>query len=119
MVNFGGDIRAIGSKPDDDPWRVGIESPESAARSLGEIALRDGGVATSGDAKRFCRVSGVRLGHILNPRTGWPVREAPQSVTVLAGFCLEAGLLSTLAMLHGPDAETFLSAQDVIHHCVR
>lgn len=119
MVNFGGDIRAVGSKPDDEPWHIGIESPESAARPIGEIALRDGGVATSGDAKRFCIVDGVRLGHILDPRTGWPVKDAPQSITVLASFCLEAGLLTTLAMLHGPDAERFLSAQDVTHHCVR
>lgn len=119
MVNFGGDIRAIGSKPGDEPWHIGIESPESAARPIGEIALRDGGVATSGDARRYCIVNGAHLGHILDPRTGWPVKNAPHSVTVLAGFCLEAGLLSTLAMLHGSDAETFLSAQGVIHHCVR
>lgn len=119
MVNFGGDIRAIGSKPADEPWHIGIESPDPDAGPIGEISLLDGGVATSGDARRYCIVNGVRLGHILDPKTGWPVKGAPQSVTVLAGFCLEAGFLSTLAMVHGADAESFLAAQDVIYHCVR
>lgn len=119
MVNFGGDIRAVGSRPNDDPWHIGIENPAPGDEPIGEVTLRDGGVATSGDARRFCIVNGVRLGHILDPRTGWPVKDAPQSVTVLAGFCLEAGFLTTLAMLNGSDAESFLAAQDVIYHCVR
>ncbi|MEP6546983.1 MAG: FAD:protein FMN transferase [Gammaproteobacteria bacterium] len=44
---------------------------------------------------------GVRYGHIFDPRTGWPVREAQHSVTVAATTCTEAGLLSTLALLQG------------------
>lgn len=119
MVNFGGDIRATGSCESDEPWHIGIENPDPVAGPLGEIALRNGGVATSGDARRYCIVNGMRLSHILDPHTGWPVKGAPQSVTVLARFCLEAGLLSTMAMLQGPGAEQFLAAQQVLHHCVR
>jgi thiamine biosynthesis lipoprotein len=43
-------------------------------------------------------------GHILDPRTGWPVEGAPRSVTVMAGSCIEAGTLATLAILRGPHA---------------
>lgn len=43
---------------------------------------------------------GVQYGHILNPKTGWPVHPAPRSVTVVADSCTEAGLLATLAMLY-------------------
>ena len=57
--------------------------------------------------------NGRRLGHILDPLTGWPVESAPRSVTVLAKTCLEAGTLATLAMLHGPGALEFLEAQAV------
>jgi thiamine biosynthesis lipoprotein len=57
----------------------------------------------------------VRYGHILDPRTGWPVRGAPRSVTVAAATCTEAGLLSTLAMLQGPQAEAFLLREGVSH----
>ncbi len=119
MVNFGGDIRSLGARDNSPPWRIGIENPDTKEGPIGEIALYDGGVATSGDARRFCIVNGQRLGHILDPRTGWPIRDAPKSVTVLGSFCLEAGFLSTVAMLQGEHAESFLNAQDIKYHCVR
>jgi len=119
MVNFGGDIRAITSESESSPWIVGIENPEHEKSALGQIDLTNGGVATSGDARRFCLVDGVRLGHILNPRTGRPVANAPRSVTVLGDYCVEAGFLATLAMLHGAGAEKFLKEQDVKYHCIR
>ncbi|HKK20799.1 MAG TPA: FAD:protein FMN transferase, partial [candidate division Zixibacteria bacterium] len=56
---------------------------------------------------------------ILNPLTGWPVADAPRSVTVLGNYCVEAGFLATLAMLHGPDAESFLKLQETTYHCIR
>jgi thiamine biosynthesis lipoprotein len=98
---------------------IGIERPEEENRAVGEIELTGGGVATSGDARRFCLHRGRRLGHILNPLTGWPVTEAPRSVTVIADTCVEAGFLSTLAMLQGESAEKFLEAQQVVFHCIR
>ena len=58
---------------------------------------------------------GRRLGHILDPRTGWPVADAPRSVTVVAPTCLEAGTLSTLAYLKGPGAESFHREQSVTY----
>jgi len=83
------------------------------------LELERGALATSGDARRFLQKDGIRYGHILNPRTGWPVRDAPRSVTVAASSCTEAGLLSTLALLHGADAEVFLEQQGVGHWLLR
>jgi thiamine biosynthesis lipoprotein len=117
MVNLGGDIRA--TRDGNQTWTIGIEDPGHEKTALGQLQLASGGVATSGDARRFCYVNGVRLGHILDPRTGWPVAGAPRSVTVVADTCTAAGFLATLAMLHGAEAEMFLAAQDVVHHCVR
>ncbi|MBP7698485.1 MAG: FAD:protein FMN transferase [candidate division Zixibacteria bacterium] len=119
MANFGGDIRALSADPDSPPWVVGIEDPLREGTAVGRIDLSNGGVATSGDARRFCLVEGVRLGHILNPRTGWPVADAPRSVTVLGDYCVEAGFLATLAMLHGRAAEDFLAGEKVPYHCIR
>jgi thiamine biosynthesis lipoprotein len=65
------------------------------------------------------RHDGRRLGHILDARTGWPVADAPRSVTVLAATCLEAGTLATLAILAGPEAEAFLARTGGVHHIVR
>jgi thiamine biosynthesis lipoprotein len=125
LVNLGGDIRAIASSGDARRWTIGIEKPgrtqESGdhAAAVGQVEIAEGGVATSGDSHRFCIVDGVRLGHILDPRTGWPVAGAPRSVSVIADTCTAAGFLATLAILHGPDAESFLGAQGVTYHCIR
>ncbi len=119
MVNFGGDIRCLAPDRPGEPWVIGIEKPGEDGAILGSLELQNGAVATSGDSKRFCLVGGKRLGHILNPRTGWPVADAPRSVTVVSDTCSEAGFLATMAMLSGKDAESFLRAQEVVHHCVR
>ena len=102
LVNFGGDIFARGPRRDGRPWVVGIDDPDRTGEALlYRVDLSDGGLATSGDARRYVMHRGRRLGHILNPRTGWPVENAPRAVTVLATTCIEAGSLSTLAFLRG------------------
>ncbi|MFP5440505.1 MAG: FAD:protein FMN transferase [Gammaproteobacteria bacterium] len=116
LVNFGGDIAAsagTGSGATGHEWNIGIEHADGG--QLAAVRLRAGGIATSGDARRFLLKDGVRYGHILDPRTGWPVPGAPRSVTVVARSCVEAGTLSTLAMLQGLAAEEFLAAQDLPH----
>ena len=79
------------------------------------LQLKQGALATSGDSRRFVLRDGVRYGHVLNPKTGWPVMHAPRSVTVAASSCTEAGLLATLAILHGAKAREFLNEQAVRH----
>ncbi|NQD36763.1 FAD:protein FMN transferase [Permianibacter sp. IMCC34836] len=119
LVNFGGDLRARGPRANGEPWHVGLEQPDKLQQALTDLPLQTGALTTSGDARRSFVENGVRYGHILNPKTGYPVRNAPRSVTVLADTCIEAGALSTLAMLHGAEAESFLSEQDVRSWCVR
>lgn len=116
LVNFGGDLAVTRSRHGDRPWRVGIEGIGSdAPRASGLVDLKLGALATSGDTYRFVQSEGRRLPHILDPRNGWPVREAPRSVTVAAPTCTHAGMLTTLAMLRGPGAESFLRSEGVRH----
>lgn len=110
LVNFGGDLRATGPHADGAPWVVGVERVHDAQLTPVLDVVR-GAVATSGDARRFLLKDGVRYSHILDPRTGWPVRNVPRSVTVLDDTCVQAGLLATLAMLQGESAERFLEDQ--------
>jgi thiamine biosynthesis lipoprotein len=120
LVNYGGDLFASGPRVNGNGWQIGLEDPTANdKRSGGGIELRRGGIATSGDARRFVIRDGVRYGHILDPRTGWPAPQAPHSVTVLADTCLEAGMLATFAILLGAQAETFLDAQQVRYHILR
>lgn len=126
LINYGGDLVVTGARRDGTGWLVGVEDPEHAVDLVTEKAtaqtqyeLLRGGIATSGDARRYLLKDGIRYSHILDPRTGWPVQDAPHSVTVVAGTCTEAGILSTLAMLHGEAAEEFLQQQGVTYWCVR
>ena len=127
LINFGGDIRVTKARRDGTGWVIGIERTimaksqqlAIASESVNKFRVTRGGVATSGDARRYLLKDGIRYSHILDPRTGWPVRGAPSSVTVIAGTCTDAGILSTLAMLHGENAESFLREQDVIFWCER
>jgi thiamine biosynthesis lipoprotein len=119
LINFGGDLRALGPGPDGRPWRVGVEALADPARADKQIELERGALATSGDARRFLLKNGKRYGHILDPRTGWPVEGAPRSVTVAAPSCTQAGMLATFALLHGAAAEAFLKAQKVRYWCLR
>ncbi len=112
LINFGGDLRA-NRPPSHGRWQVGIERPDTDRESTLLLDLEHGALATSGDSRRFLLKDGIRYGHILDPRTGWPVPGAPRSVTVAASSCTEAGLLSTLALLHGSRAQEFLKEQGV------
>ena len=112
LVNFGGDLRGHGPRADGSPWQVGVEEIQSR-EGLERIELNEGALATSGDSQRFLLKDGVRYSHILDPRSGWPVRDAPHGITVYAPTCVQAGVFSTLALMMGADAESFLRDQNV------
>jgi len=116
VVNFGGDLMATRPRTDGQPWRIGIEPVQGQPGTYSrQINLLQGGIATSGDARRFLFKDGKRYSHILDARTGWPVADAPHSITVAADTCTQAGMLATLAMLRGADAEEFIQQQDTVH----
>ncbi len=111
-INLGGDIRVIGPQPDGRPWRMGIRHPRQPGATVASVALHEGALATSGDYERYVEIDGQRHCHLLDPRTGWPVRHW-QSVSVQAPVCVAAGALSTVAMLMGPQAPAWLEEQRV------
>jgi FAD:protein FMN transferase len=118
LVNYGGDLYARPRRYG-KPWQVGIDDPvQTGEAAIGRVELKIGGLATSGDARRFLLKDGVRYSHILNPKTGWPVTGAPRSVTVVAATCIEAGMIATIAMLHGNGARAFLTSQRLHFWCV-
>lgn len=108
LVNLGGDMACSGPRINGDSWKVAIERPDTVDKSLALLSLSGGALATSGDSQRFLLSEGVRYSHVLNPKTGWPIQQAPRSVTVAAPSCVQSGLIATLALLQGKGAETFL-----------
>ncbi|PHS71420.1 MAG: thiamine biosynthesis protein ApbE [Methylophaga sp.] len=101
IVNIGGDLRAIGSHGK-RPWIIGIRHPRKDGM-LASIALQgDESVFTSGDYERFFEFEGTRYPHILDPRTGFPARDA-MSVTVLHTNAAEADAAATALFVAGND----------------
>lgn len=114
VINLGGDIKTIGPRPDDRPWRVGISHPRKAGEVLETLSLHQGAVASSGDYERCIVMDGVRFGHVLNPRTGWPVKHLA-SVSVIGELCVVAGSASTIAMLKEDKGPEWLEAMGLPH----
>lgn len=113
FVNLGGDIRIIGPQPSGEPWRIAIKHPRNPGE-LHRLELHSGGVASSGDYERCMVIDGVRYGHILNPKTGWPVQHLA-AVTVIADLCVVAGSASTMAILRQERGPRFLEDLGLEH----
>ncbi len=119
LINFGGDLAVNGPRGNNQPWVIGVEHPSFAAnvnqsQSIA-VQISQGAIATSGDAKRYLQVGKKRYGHVLNVKTGWPIDNPPRSITVAAPKCIQAGLLATLALLQGEQAEYYLTQADIKH----
>lgn len=103
LLDIGGNIQAIGSKPDGSDWRLGIRSPFGEENEvLGVLRISDCAVVTSGNYERyFIGDDGVRYGHIIDPETGYPVDNGLASVTVIAKEGKLCDALSTALFVMG------------------
>lgn len=101
ILNFGGTIAAVGSKPDNSPWRVGIADPENPSGYLGFISCRDKIIATSGGYERYFDNNGRRFIHIIDPKSGYPVDNDIASVSVISGDGVLCDALSTALFVKG------------------
>jgi thiamine biosynthesis lipoprotein len=126
LIDLGGDLRVRGGPSDGEPWIVGIADPRvdagiaqanQGATYVAGLALTAGGIATSGDARRWWLRDGARQHHLIDPRTGRPATQPdtdPDSrvltYTALAPTTTEADALAKVAFLLGyPDGLRMLS----------
>lgn len=104
VVNLGGNIATIGLKNGEDPFKVGIERPYSDRKEIvGSILTENKTLVTSGIYERFFEVDGQKYHHILDVKTGYPVRSDVESVTIVAdlGHSVDCDGLSTLCLALG------------------
>lgn len=103
LLDFGGNILTIGTKPDGSPWRVGVRDPDSEG-NLGVLELTGQGVSVSGGyEKYFIGEDGERYWHILDPATGAPARSDLVQTAVVSDESKRCDALSTALFVMGRD----------------
>jgi len=103
LINLGGNIQAVGTKPDGSPWRIGVRNPFTDG-NLGVLEVKDVAVVTSGGYERYFTDSeGNVYWHILDPDTGCPADSNLTSVTVVAPEGKLCDALSTALFVMGPE----------------
>lgn len=102
VLNFGGNVVVIGSRPDGQPWNVGIRDPKNPDGDPVYIVKESNcSVTTSGIYERGFTLDGVRYHHILDPKTGWPVQNELASVTLIAPNSFTADAYDTPCLALG------------------
>ncbi|HEY9054196.1 MAG TPA: FAD:protein FMN transferase [Rectinemataceae bacterium] len=102
VVDLGGNVLVFGEKRDGSPWRVGVQDPVSErGEYLGLIAGKAMTVVTSGVYERYFIEQGIRYHHILDTKTGYPVKNGLVSVTIVASASIDADGLSTTVFALG------------------
>lgn len=102
FINIGGNVLAVGKKPDGSKWNIGVQNPlEPRGNCIGLVAVEDKSVVTSGDYVRYFIEDGEKYHHILDPRTGYPARSGIMSVTLITENSIDADALSTAAFILG------------------
>lgn len=112
LAEIGGEIVARGAKPDGSSWRVGVENPAGGqpGPALRMPSAATTAVITSGSYRQYFEADGRRFGHILDPRSGWPVEHGLQSVTVVGSDAATAAAWGTALLCLGP-AEAAAAAE--------
>lgn len=103
IISLGGNVHAIGSKPDGTDWTVGITDPSDKDKSslIGTLKVSDKAVITSGGYQRYFEQDGKTYHHIIDPKTGTSADSSLASVTVISKSGTEADGLSTALFVMG------------------
>jgi len=102
LVNAGGDMAALGSKPEGKPWFIALVNPDDKTQSLANFNIANQAIATSGNYERYFDPE-KEAHHIINPKTGYSARECI-SATVIAPNATQADALATSIFVMGPEA---------------
>lgn len=104
LINLGGNVLAIGDKPDGTPFNIGIQRPfNDKGEPLASVKIKDRSVVTSGTYQRYFELDNTLYHHVLDPQTGKPCNNGLSSVTIIAETSTTADALSTACFVLGPE----------------
>ena len=101
LVDAGGDIGTLGSKPEGELWRISLVNPDDTSEYLVDFKIKDKSVATSGNYERYFDLE-KEVHHIINPETGYSATGSI-SVTIIAESCTQADILATAVFVMGAE----------------
>lgn len=104
ILSLGGNVQALGTKPDGSLWRVGLQDPADERALFATLELADKAVITSGAYERNFEQNGITYHHIIDPRTGYPAESGLSSVTIVSDDGTLADGLSTALFIMGKEA---------------
>lgn len=102
IINASGDLTAWGHQPDGSDWMIGITNPLNKNKVFSWFPIVDAAVATSGNYEKFVEFDGVKYGHIIDPRTGYPATGLV-SVTIFANSAELCDALATSIFITGTE----------------
>lgn len=112
LLNLGGNIQTVGSRPDGDPWQIGVKDP-ATGQPMMVLSIRDQAVVTSGGYERYFQQDGRTYWHIMDPDSGRPAENGLRSVTIVGDNGLVCDGLSTALFVMGLErAARFWAASD-------
>lgn len=102
IINLGGNVLTVGTKPNADYWRIGVRDPRSeSVTEMGILNLEDNSIVSSGVYERYFLEGDMRYHHIINPKTGYPEQNDIMSVSIVSKDSVDGDALSTTAFLMG------------------
>ena len=112
-LSLGGNVCAIGTKPDGSPWRIAVQNPADENDYVGVVEISDACAVTSGGYQRYFEENGKKYHHIIDPATGKPAESGLTSVTIICKDGTKADALSTALYVMGlDDALAYWKTQD-------
>lgn len=119
LMSLGGNVRAVGSKPDGESWSVAVTDPDDNSKSIGTLKISDKAVVTSGGYQRYFEENGQIYHHIIDTKTGYPAKSGLKSVTVVSEDDALADALSTALFVMGLEkSEEFYSENNSLFRAV-
>lgn len=117
VINASGDLTTIGRRADGSPWKVGIAHPDKKTEFIYYLPVCDSSIATSGDYEQYFIYQGTRYSHVINPKTGFPVKGV-KSVSVVSGSAELSDALATAVYVMGVEAGLYFLNQLPKTHCL-
>ena len=104
LIDLGGNVLAVGNKPDGSAFHIGIQKPfDESGIPLTSVKINDKSIVTSGTYQRYFEKDGVLYHHILDPASGYPCNNGLSSVSIITDSSLTADALSTTCFILGPE----------------